>query len=620
MCCLSSLQQRCRRIPYLCPPKSDKRKAIPLEDGVGSGGMTLEAESGWRISDSRIFGRNSLSLWRRQSKDQYYFSNAYAPNEYVVISGHLVPVDAEGGEGTPPWFKLTVPSIDLKWESSCGRASQEDKEDSEPAALLITSDKSKHRRLVVGPATDKGFHGGYVTLQWTEPNCIRVYQQLQGGGERLVTSGTQLQLGAYTYFRIEPIAVSSSKIKFSARGKADDYSGARVVDFVTAFTYDLDIGIKFNHDTSSSANDGINIRPDFNNPYNMPNGEWTSQQGAVAPICYKVNQGVTIKANFSTSSPFLRSARIEAVNADTSSGRIHCLLSFGAQNVTFANGESGDVTYTMSGTAPSSICLSEQESLKWTISNINGDVGVAGTTVTNSGPHKVYVILAEPVSPWVNSTIGNYNAWENALDHVIAWVMGKSCAAEALSSLTSGLYYDNNNHFFLYDSFGGESHYTPYLGGFIFYLSGYLNRQEPLVNCYDQALALKTFGCLLGINDINIIRAEPFGYIQRLNLVGFGLCNNPFYANQYANPSNLPALCDPDNINRSKFDVHAFVNFEGRIFDACTGPVQNDTIGHYLQSTIDTSTEAERAKSLFLPSGAVTNGALSVVWGEYTIQ
>ena len=32
--------------------------------------------------------------------------------------------------------------------------------------------------------------------------------------------------------------------------------------------------IKFNHDTTSSASDAINIRQDYNTPYDITNGEW----------------------------------------------------------------------------------------------------------------------------------------------------------------------------------------------------------------------------------------------------------------------------------------------------------------------------------------------------------
>ena len=71
--------------------------------------------------------------------------------------------------------------------------------------------------------------------------------------------------------------------------------------------------IKFNHDTSSSDHDAINIRRCYADPagkINVSNGEWLEVGGVVTnePFCYTTNRAVTVKARFEASN-FITSAR-----------------------------------------------------------------------------------------------------------------------------------------------------------------------------------------------------------------------------------------------------------------------------------------------------------------------
>ena len=98
----------------LVNPGDDKRKAFPLPAGRGSCSMSLYTEYPWRIASSWVEARDSETLWKRHSKTLYTLSNAYAPQEYVVIGGTLVK--GYDGRGIPPRFQLTVPSIYLALE------------------------------------------------------------------------------------------------------------------------------------------------------------------------------------------------------------------------------------------------------------------------------------------------------------------------------------------------------------------------------------------------------------------------------------------------------------------------------------------------------------------------
>ena len=219
--------------------------------------------------------------------------------------------------------------------------------------------------------------------------------------------------------------------------------------------------------------------------------------------------------------------------------------------------------------------------------------------MTNSGPHKVYVILADPVLPWVNSTINNYNVWIEALDFAIdsAGCRGQTTSANALKQITQHLF---DGHGVSYDTVSGKCSYVsiPYPLRFTIDLTEYMRKTRgSVVNCYDQAVAVAILGRGLGVS-ANINYMEPFGYINIIDLVGVGYCNNPFYDD--ADIVQHFRIVDMDSVfpNRSFFGNHAFVTFNGMVFDACAGPTKgNRTIDQYISDTIDTSTPAEASSA-----------------------
>ena len=103
------------------------------------------------------------------------------------------------------------------------------------------------------------------------------------------------------------------------------------------------------------------------------------------------------------------------------------------------------------------------------------------------------------------------------------------------------------------------------------------------VNCYDQAAAVCSFGTLLGI-DVKYNYMVPFGYINTINLIGYGDCNNPFFGSDVANK-----VVAPNSPTRTSFGNHAFAVFGGNVFDACGGPSLGKSTSDYITDTIDTS-------------------------------
>ena len=130
-------------------------------------------------------------------------------------------------------------------------------------------------------------------------------------------------------------------------------------------------------------------------------------------------------------------------------------------------------------------------------------------------------------------------------------------------------------------------------------LTGYMTKSRgSIVNCYDQAAAVQTLGTLLGI-DIKYNYMDPFGYINKVNLVGVGECNNPFFNDPdiTSDTNKIPLINPPSGNNSfiypeiSGFGNHAFTMYNGQVFDSCAGPVLGISVADYITNTIDKSTD-----------------------------
>jgi len=374
-----------------------------------------------------------------------------------------------------------------------------------------------------------------------------------------------------------------------------------------ALIYKVEItNIKFNHDTGSSVSDAINIRQDYNTVFDISNGEWIEGETNI-PVCYTTNRAVTIKAQLTVQPDSITSADIWAVSTD-SGGSLGDVIK---TNVTFVSGVASDVVFRISGTTPNCIRKTTNDVWQWKMENVNG-TGSAACDLNTSGVHTVYTILGEPVAPWDNAWIGgnnSSNAWVTALHFTImkASCNGDSTASNALMHITQ---YLHTGHGLTYDTTYGYGAYASSYTGGTFQLTKYLDKSgggslpQPygpragnIVNCYDQASGVTVLGRLIGIG-IEYRFMNPFGYINAVDLVGEGNCNNPFYP-WISAPNNVPLigtggltdLVDPD---RSLFSNHAFAKYGGNIYDACAGPhTGTKSEAQYVAETVDTSAPLE---------------------------
>jgi len=153
-----------------------------------------------------------------------------------------------------------------------------------------------------------------------------------------------------------------------------------------------------------------------------------------------------------------------------------------------------------------------------------------------------------------------------------------------------------------------------YMGDY-FDLMEYCSAEHLVVNCYDQAFGVATFSNLLG-GMASVVYTEVFGLINTTDLIGIGLCNNPFYTgpvygdrivvdeNGDATIQSLSIprtpLAPVDYVGRSRFGNHMYVIQGGKIYDGCAGPELGiKTLSQYLDGVIDHSTISERENGYF---------------------
>ena len=254
--------------------------------------------------------------------------------------------------------------------------------------------------------------------------------------------------------------------------------------------------VKFNWDSTSSASDAINLRRDYNTPYNISNGEYTPSYSY--PVCYVTNVVPVVKAKFRVVPEAVSSLELDAVLNGT------LLSDLGATTVSFTSGESGYADFTMSGAVASVVGLNAANSYTWRVRSINGTQLSTPKAVASTGPHKTYVILGEPVEPWSNEPNVRNNAWSTALDLTCQWASGKTTQQQVATAVTKEI---NECDRFVYDIAGGVPYYTRNNALFLgeqFDLTAFIDRVNGgegagiLVNCRDCASAVVSLSNLVG--------------------------------------------------------------------------------------------------------------------------
>lgn len=221
------------------------------------------------------------------------------------------------------------------------------------------------------------------------------------------------------------------------------------------------------------------------------------------------------------------------------------------------------------------------------IQHVQGDVSWGlevpdlGSTIVldNTSRLEAFVILDNPASFYNPPGV-----WVEVLRFLCdnVGVVGLKTPASVAERVTT---YCHGSHGLKYDTGGGRPAYGVRGSGGTFQLDSYIRAVKTVVNCYDQAAGIQALSGAVGVS-LKWCYLQPYGFIKTTNLIGIGLCNNPFF-----DTNGSTAVVPPNDPSRTAFGNHAFGSLAGKILDACAGPhTGTEDKSQYCNASIDSTT------------------------------
>ncbi len=282
--------------------------------------------------------------------------------------------------------------------------------------------------------------------------------------------------------------------------------------------------VSFNHNTGSNLTDAINIRLNQTEDVVVP--EW-QKATKTYPAAYIKSKNITVRAVFSAGSG-VDNCKIRAAVSYGSLGEVL------QQTVTFPGGSSGSVSFNISGATPGQIKSFTQKWL-WYVEDING--GGSPEALIGASKNRIYIMLAEPQSPWTTS--GQTEPWIEVLQKSCWWAFGQTTPEGAAEKIQHYLY-NNLGGYYQYGSQYTSSTTGP------FNMTSFLQNIPSIgdVNCYDMGKSLVAFSNVVGCNLVYKY-SSPFGSLNCEKAIG------------------RPWNCSEG------FGNHGFGNIVDNVFDAC---------------------------------------------------
>jgi hypothetical protein len=195
--------------------------------------------------------------------------------------------------------------------------------------------------------------------------------------------------------------------------------------------------------------------------------------------------------------------------------------------------------------------------------------------------HRIYVVLAVPPTPWVQTPASKKNPWTSLLDTCCSIAAGSQDPESAFEKIVKDVH---QNHSLRYDVFQGAPRYGFVTTGSSFLMTKWIDyvlgaaapanpkfcpgtseqyRHFLIVNCYDCAASCALMAKVLGV-PADYYFHQPFGYLRYVEPIGRGKCNNPFYGCMGNNPAVGPDAA------RTHFGNHAYPKLNGsQNYDGC---------------------------------------------------
>ncbi|MBQ8112476.1 MAG: hypothetical protein IJ146_04640, partial [Kiritimatiellae bacterium] len=231
-------------------------------------------------------------------------------------------------------------------------------------------------------------------------------------------------------------------------------------------------------------------------------GEWSGGGATNFPACYKAWATPMVQARFSIEPKISTNVVVFA----QMTGNVFGVYGLLDKPVDFVDGASAWVSFPSIGVVYGQVARNTVN-MGWFVSRLGGEA-IAPTLHCMTGPHRIYVVLGDPVEPWSSDLTSDQCAWTNALEWACGAAVGAMDFPAAASNVRVAI---NRSGSFFYDTVDGASYFTNDYRRWIFWQVYEVELSEcikilndPLmtkkVNCTDCASFVFSFSNLLGCN------------------------------------------------------------------------------------------------------------------------
>ncbi|MDX9794910.1 MAG: hypothetical protein RBU24_15495 [Kiritimatiellia bacterium] len=240
-------------------PDAAKRRTVTVfkSQGPQTASLYLKAPSPWVIAGSAITAQDD-SLWSAVSTTPntrthvYQMVNAHSSQQHVSIFGFLTQPGP--GPGRNPWFKATVPAVDIDWEAHSG-AGHESDEDAWTGLCPVTTDQSRRSKIIVRPLKDDfGLVSGWMTLECWPTDGVRF---LKEDGATALWHGASVSYSETPLtLYVDPVPEKAGPFTVTLKGDMDDAFN-RPTDYLTGRAVLLDLDV--DADNNGAINDADDL-------------------------------------------------------------------------------------------------------------------------------------------------------------------------------------------------------------------------------------------------------------------------------------------------------------------------------------------------------------------------
>ena len=240
-------------------PDAAKRRTVTVfkSQGPQTALLYLKAPSPWVIAGSAITAQDD-SLWSAVSTTPntrthvYQMVNAHSSQQHVSIFGFLTQPGP--GPGRNPWFKATVPAVDIDWEAHSG-AGHESDEDAWTGLCPVTTDQSRRSKIIVRPLKDDfGLVSGWMTLECWPTDGVRF---LKEDGATALWHGASVSYSETPLtLYVDPVPEKAGPFTVTLKGDMDDAFN-RPTDYLTGRAVLLDLDV--DADNNGAINDADDL-------------------------------------------------------------------------------------------------------------------------------------------------------------------------------------------------------------------------------------------------------------------------------------------------------------------------------------------------------------------------